>query len=219
MKHNSCCSNGLLKHNSASNLSWDWEIMERVVQQLKAAGSQCYLAWCRSQGLYSRSCLFKFTQHMVPTWLFGSRFQVPRYIVGESEAEASKEGRSLTDFRYACVGYSVYSDQNSHPTDGQETPTELPACVGLEETQLAPYRRNMHDLLCDSDSKYHVTEDTSGGEQGSFSSNASDNDGTERSEMRQLRSQHFYLLDGYKGGNMRWGGFRSRTSKHFLYDF
>ncbi|XP_031096105.1 uncharacterized protein LOC116000212 [Ipomoea triloba] len=58
--------------------------------------------------------------------------QVPRYIVGESEAEASKEGRSLTDFRYACVGYSVYSDQNSHPTDGQETPTELPACVGLE---------------------------------------------------------------------------------------
>ncbi|XP_019182722.1 PREDICTED: uncharacterized protein LOC109177740 [Ipomoea nil] len=58
--------------------------------------------------------------------------QVPRYIVGESEAEASKEGRSLTDFRYACIGYSVYSDQNSHPTDGQETQTELPACVGLE---------------------------------------------------------------------------------------
>nr|GMD76560.1 PH-interacting protein [Ipomoea batatas] len=41
-----------------------------------------------------------------------------------------------------------------------------------------------------------------------------DNDGTERSETRQLRSQHFYLLDGCKGGNMRWGGVRSRTSKH-----
>lgn len=42
-----------------------------------------------------------------------------------------------------------------------------------------------------------------------------DNDVTERSETRQLRSQHhFYLLDGCKGGNMRWGGVRSRTSKH-----
>ncbi|XP_019224578.1 PREDICTED: uncharacterized protein LOC109206227 isoform X2 [Nicotiana attenuata] len=58
--------------------------------------------------------------------------QVPRYIVGESEMEASKEGRSLTDFRYACVGYSVYLDQKSRSTDAQETQTELPVCVGLE---------------------------------------------------------------------------------------
>ncbi|CAH9065053.1 unnamed protein product [Cuscuta europaea] len=58
--------------------------------------------------------------------------QVPRYIVGQSEEEASKAGRSLTDFRYACVGYSVYPDNKSHPTDGQQTQTELPACVGLE---------------------------------------------------------------------------------------
>nr|GMD19220.1 DExH-box ATP-dependent RNA helicase DExH11 isoform X2 [Ipomoea batatas]GME17855.1 DExH-box ATP-dependent RNA helicase DExH11 isoform X2 [Ipomoea batatas] len=72
----------------------------------------------------------------------------------------------------------------------------------------------IENLSEDTDSKYHVTEDTSGGEQGSFSSNAPDNDGTERSEMRQLRSQHFYLLDGCKGGNMRWGGVRSHTSKH-----
>lgn len=46
--------------------------------------------------------------------------------------EASKEGRSLTDFRYACVGYSVYLDQKSRSTDAQETQTELPVCVGLE---------------------------------------------------------------------------------------
>lgn len=58
--------------------------------------------------------------------------QVPRYIVGESEKEASKEGRSLTDFRYACVGYSVYLDQKSRSTDAQEAQTELPVCVGLE---------------------------------------------------------------------------------------
>ncbi|KAJ8567588.1 hypothetical protein K7X08_019796 [Anisodus acutangulus] len=58
--------------------------------------------------------------------------QVPRYIVGESEKEASKEGRSLTDFRYACVGYSVYLDQKSRSTDAQDAQTELPVCVGLE---------------------------------------------------------------------------------------
>lgn len=57
---------------------------------------------------------------------------VPRYIVGESEKEASKEGRRLTDFRYACVGYSVYLDQKSRSTDAQEAQTELPVCVGLE---------------------------------------------------------------------------------------
>lgn len=58
--------------------------------------------------------------------------EVPRYIVGESEKEASKEGRSLTDFRYACVGYSVYLDQKSRSTEAQEVQTELPVCVGLE---------------------------------------------------------------------------------------
>ncbi|KAL2520451.1 hypothetical protein Fot_24374 [Forsythia ovata] len=57
---------------------------------------------------------------------------VPRYIVGESEMEASKEGRSLTDFRYACVGYSLYTDRKKQVADGQETQTELPVCFGLE---------------------------------------------------------------------------------------
>lgn len=58
--------------------------------------------------------------------------QVPQYIVGESEMEASKEGRNLTDFRYGCVGYSVYLDQKARSADGQEVQTELPVCVGLE---------------------------------------------------------------------------------------
>ncbi|KAI3461958.1 hypothetical protein Pfo_018621 [Paulownia fortunei] len=57
---------------------------------------------------------------------------VPRYIVGQSEMEASKEGRSLTDFRYACVGYSLYVDRKEPGSNGQETRTELPVCVGLE---------------------------------------------------------------------------------------
>jgi len=54
---------------------------------------------------------------------------VPNHIVGESEMEASREGRSLADFKYACVGYSVYSDGKDPSI---ETKAELPVCVGLE---------------------------------------------------------------------------------------
>ncbi|KAG0447224.1 hypothetical protein HPP92_028409 [Vanilla planifolia] len=31
--------------------------------------------------------------------------QVPNYIVGESEMEATNDGLNLLDFKYACVGY------------------------------------------------------------------------------------------------------------------
>ncbi|XP_043712309.1 uncharacterized protein LOC122661059 [Telopea speciosissima] len=58
--------------------------------------------------------------------------QVPGYIVGESEMEASKEGRNLTDFKYACVGYSVYLDGKETPTASQDKQAELPFCVGIE---------------------------------------------------------------------------------------
>ncbi|EOX97868.1 hypothetical protein QUC31_015471 [Theobroma cacao] len=58
--------------------------------------------------------------------------QVPSYMIGESELEASKEGRTLTDFKYACVGYSVYLDNKDSSTDQAHKPVELPFCVGLE---------------------------------------------------------------------------------------
>ncbi|GMN55771.1 hypothetical protein TIFTF001_024896 [Ficus carica] len=59
--------------------------------------------------------------------------QVPGYIVGETELEASKEGRSFTDFKYACVGYSVYLDKKDSSSDEtQSKQAELPFCVGLE---------------------------------------------------------------------------------------
>uniref|UniRef100_A0A5B7BKJ3 DUF8204 domain-containing protein n=1 Tax=Davidia involucrata TaxID=16924 RepID=A0A5B7BKJ3_DAVIN len=58
--------------------------------------------------------------------------QVPSYIVGESELEDSKEGHSLTDFKYACVGYSVHLDKKDPSTDPQEKQAELPFCVGIE---------------------------------------------------------------------------------------
>lgn len=59
-------------------------------------------------------------------------FPVPGYIVGETELEASKEGRSFTDFKYACVGYSVYLDKKDSSNEPQNKQAELPFCVGLE---------------------------------------------------------------------------------------
>ncbi|XP_073065567.1 uncharacterized protein [Primulina eburnea] len=57
---------------------------------------------------------------------------VSRYMVGQSEMEASEEGRSITDFRYGCVGYSLYVDQKEQASNGQGIRAELPVCVGLE---------------------------------------------------------------------------------------
>lgn len=56
---------------------------------------------------------------------------VPSYIVGETELEASKADRSLTDFKYGCVGYSVFLDRKDS-SDPQNKQAELPFCVGLE---------------------------------------------------------------------------------------
>ncbi|KAM7250099.1 hypothetical protein ACFE04_021982 [Oxalis oulophora] len=67
--------------------------------------------------------------------------QVPNYFVGESEAEASKQGRKLLQFYYGCLGYSVYMnaipDKNidhnhNHNNNNVKVKTELPVCVGLE---------------------------------------------------------------------------------------
>lgn len=56
--------------------------------------------------------------------------QVPSYIVSESEVEASKHGRSLVDFRYACLGYSVFLDDKDAPVKAQKP--QLPVCIGFE---------------------------------------------------------------------------------------
>ncbi|KAG0457125.1 hypothetical protein HPP92_022282 [Vanilla planifolia] len=58
--------------------------------------------------------------------------QVPSYIVGESEMEATNDGRNLLDFKYACVGYSVYLDKNEDNREKGENQAELPFCAGLE---------------------------------------------------------------------------------------
>ncbi|OIW05666.1 hypothetical protein TanjilG_23452 [Lupinus angustifolius] len=58
--------------------------------------------------------------------------QVPPYVVGETELKASKEGRTLTNFKYACIGYSLYLDNKDSSADMKEKTAKLPYCVGLE---------------------------------------------------------------------------------------
>ncbi|KAG1362235.1 hypothetical protein COCNU_10G004540 [Cocos nucifera] len=56
---------------------------------------------------------------------------VPNYTVKESEI-ATKEGHSLSDFKYACVGYSVFLSNKDNSMDKGEKQAELPFCAGLE---------------------------------------------------------------------------------------
>ncbi|KAF7136071.1 hypothetical protein RHSIM_Rhsim08G0035500 [Rhododendron simsii] len=82
-----------------------------------------------SDGLHLRWNL-TLTSRLPPSIRLASA--VPRHIVGETELDASREGRSLVEFKYACVGYSVYSNGKDPSVDGQQTQAELPICVGLE---------------------------------------------------------------------------------------
>ncbi|XP_008796877.2 uncharacterized protein LOC103712195 isoform X1 [Phoenix dactylifera] len=58
--------------------------------------------------------------------------QVPNYTVKEAEIEATKEGHSLSDFKYACVGYSVFLSNKDNSMEKGEKQAELPFCAGLE---------------------------------------------------------------------------------------
>ncbi|KAG8386555.1 hypothetical protein BUALT_Bualt03G0160500 [Buddleja alternifolia] len=71
--------------------------------------------------------------------------------------EASKEGRSLTDFRYGCIGYSLYVDRKEQGSNEQETQTELPVCVGLEV--LVDRRVNAADSASTPMTHIHNRED------------------------------------------------------------
>lgn len=74
-------------------------------------------------------------------------FAVPDYVVGQSEAEASKEGRTLADFYYGCLGYSVYMIDKDSSAIKQQTKTQLPVCVGLEVCHSYPFSRKFISLL------------------------------------------------------------------------
>lgn len=58
---------------------------------------------------------------------------VPSSLVGASEDKASKEGRTLIDFRYVCVGHSVYLDDDKDSSyDGKKHGAESPLCTGIK---------------------------------------------------------------------------------------
>ncbi|KAI4297679.1 hypothetical protein L6164_037560 [Bauhinia variegata] len=56
--------------------------------------------------------------------------QVPPYIVGETKPELSIKGRNIADFKYACVGYSVFLDNKDSQADPADK--KMPFCVGFE---------------------------------------------------------------------------------------
>ncbi|KAL3730816.1 hypothetical protein ACJRO7_027788 [Eucalyptus globulus] len=91
-----------------------------------------------SRGKSCKGCLYYSSvlksKSQPPTCVGFSRTlnEVPSYIVGESELEATKEGRNLKDFSYACVGYSVFLEKNHQSSDAKDKQAELPFCVGLE---------------------------------------------------------------------------------------
>ncbi|XP_027354869.1 uncharacterized protein LOC113864874 [Abrus precatorius] len=91
-----------------------------------------------SKGKSCKGCAYYSSIHKAksknPTCvgISGTLEQVPPYVVGETELEASKKGRSFTNFKYACIGYSVYLDNKDSSTDSQDKTAKLPFCVGLE---------------------------------------------------------------------------------------
>uniref|UniRef100_A0ACD6AGM3 Uncharacterized protein n=1 Tax=Avena sativa TaxID=4498 RepID=A0ACD6AGM3_AVESA len=58
--------------------------------------------------------------------------QVPDRLVGEIELGAIQEGRHLSNFKYACAGYSIYLDDKDNPPGKGEKRAQLPICVGVE---------------------------------------------------------------------------------------
>lgn len=53
-------------------------------------------------------------------------------LVKQTEAEARIKGNQLTDFKYFCVGYSMYFDNKNRSKEQSEDQVDLPFCVGIE---------------------------------------------------------------------------------------
>ncbi|XP_030531965.1 uncharacterized protein LOC115742030 isoform X1 [Rhodamnia argentea] len=91
-----------------------------------------------SRGKSCKGCLFYSSvlksKSQPPTCVGLSRTlpEVPTSVVGESEFEAIQEGRNLKEFKYACVGYSVFLEKNHQSSDLKDRQAELPLCIGLE---------------------------------------------------------------------------------------
>lgn len=57
--------------------------------------------------------------------------QVPGYAVS-SDPKILEDSRTLAEFRYACLGYSVHLEKKDFSTEPQKLEIELPFCSGLE---------------------------------------------------------------------------------------
>ncbi|URE19409.1 hypothetical protein MUK42_37279, partial [Musa troglodytarum] len=57
---------------------------------------------------------------------------ISRTLPQESEMETTKDGHNLSDFKYACVGYSVFLDKRDDSVEKPENQAELPFCAGIE---------------------------------------------------------------------------------------
>ncbi|KAI3933689.1 hypothetical protein MKW92_030112 [Papaver armeniacum] len=82
--------------------------------------------------LYYSSILKSKSRNPLCLGITGALPQVPESTVGGSDTDASKDARNLTEFKYACVGYSVHSHSKDHSADSKDKRAELPFCVGVE---------------------------------------------------------------------------------------
>lgn len=59
-------------------------------------------------------------------------YTVNSRLVKQSEDEARIQGNQLTDFKYICVGYSMYFNNKNKTEERSENQVGLPFCVGIE---------------------------------------------------------------------------------------
>ncbi|XP_042384344.1 uncharacterized protein LOC121976300 [Zingiber officinale] len=82
--------------------------------------------------LYYSSILKSGTRNPVCVGISRTLPKVPVHVIGESEVKSRKDGHDLSDFKYTCVGYSIFLERNDETADKQENKAQLPFCAGIE---------------------------------------------------------------------------------------
>ncbi|XP_024518976.1 uncharacterized protein LOC9651107 [Selaginella moellendorffii] len=72
-----------------------------------------------------------------------SRSEKQAYKGNNPHLEALNDEKRLFEFKYACLGYSVYK-QSTPAGAGQDRRVELPACLGIEMQLLDPRKAPQH---------------------------------------------------------------------------
>uniref|UniRef100_A0A1J3EZX4 DUF8204 domain-containing protein n=1 Tax=Noccaea caerulescens TaxID=107243 RepID=A0A1J3EZX4_NOCCA len=105
-------------------------VMEEKSEQQQGRGSLEKVRSCKGF-LYYSSTLKNKAKNPRCVGIPRTLRQVPDYVVGKSEAQASNEGQTLLDFYYGCFGYSLYMTEKDSSAIAmkQPTKTQLPVCV------------------------------------------------------------------------------------------